>query len=56
MSYDEDDLEKLVKYQIVKGVLIISLIYRETKEFIYNLFHPMSRVDKVTLSEAEQLT
>jgi len=55
MSFDEDDLEKLAKYYITKGVLIISLIYRESKEFIYNFFHPMSRVEKDTLKEAEEI-
>jgi len=55
MSYDEEDLEKLAKFNIVKGILIISLIYRPTKEFIYNFFHPMSRVEKATLAEAEEI-
>jgi hypothetical protein len=55
MSYDEDDLENLAKYQIIKGVSIISLIFRETREFIYNFWHPMSRVEKDTLAEAEEI-
>jgi len=55
MSYDEEDLEKLAKYNIVKGILIISLIHRETKTFLYNFFHPMSRVEKATLAEAEEI-
>jgi hypothetical protein len=55
MSYDEEDLEKLAKYNIVKGILIISLIHRESKTFIYNFFHPMSRVEKSTLAEAEEI-
>ncbi|MHA1755211.1 MAG: hypothetical protein ACTSVV_00475 [Promethearchaeota archaeon] len=54
--YDEEEKqEKLIKFRIVKGILIISLIYRETKEFIYNFFHPMSRVPKETLAEAEKI-
>lgn len=55
MSYDEEDLEKLAKYNIVKGILIISLIHRETKAFMYSFFHPMSRVEKATLAEAEEI-
>jgi hypothetical protein len=52
---EEEDLENLAKFQIVKGVSIISLIYRETREFIYNFFHPMSRVEKPILAEAEKI-
>jgi len=52
---EEERQEKLVKYFIIKGVSIISLIYRETKEFIFNFFHPMSRVTKEILSEAEKI-
>ncbi|MHA1291271.1 MAG: hypothetical protein ACTSQJ_01225 [Promethearchaeota archaeon] len=55
MNFDEDDLEKLTKFTIIKGTLIISLIYRETKEFIYSFFHPMSRVSKSSLAEAEKI-
>ncbi len=53
MSYKEEDLENLAKFRIIKGVSIISLIYRETKEYLYNFWHPMSRVEKETLAEAE---
>jgi len=54
-SYNEEDLEKLAKFKVVKGILIISLIYRDTREFIYNFFHPMSRVEKEDLEEAEEI-
>lgn len=52
---DEERQEKLVKYHIIKGVSIISLIYRETREFIFNFFHPMSRISKDLLAEAEKV-
>jgi len=56
MSYEEEEkLEKLAKYRIIKGILIIAIIHRETKEFIYNFFHPMSRVSKEQLKEAEEI-
>ncbi|MHA1149970.1 MAG: hypothetical protein ACTSR8_17165 [Promethearchaeota archaeon] len=55
MSYEEEKLEELAKYKIVKGILIISIIYRESKEFLYNFFHPMSRVPKEILAEAEKI-
>lgn len=56
MSFEteQERQEKLVKYYIIKGVSIISLIHRETKEFIFNFFHPMSRVDEEVLAEAER--
>jgi len=54
-DYKQEDLEKLAKFQIIKGVSIISLIYRDTREYIYNFFHPMSRVENAVLAEAEEI-
>ncbi len=55
MSFKQEDLEKLMKFKIIKGVLIISIIYRSTKEFLYNFFHPMTRIEKDALAEAEEI-
>ncbi len=55
MSYKQEDLEKLIKFKIMKGVLIISIIFRTTKEFLFNFYHPMTRIEKDELAEAETI-
>lgn len=55
MSFEEKE-EQLAKYLIIEELLDLDISVRDSGEFIFNLFHPMSRISEDLMEETYEIS